>query len=105
MPATRLDKIVAPGMIRAKPLNSGKERKKAMSMLSATRLAADIGVGITGIAGPDGGTAEKPVGLVYLCVANHDTTVARRVILPGGRADVRSRSVVIAMHMIRELLG
>jgi nicotinamide-nucleotide amidase len=68
------------------------------------RLGADVGVGITGIAGPGGGTAEKPVGLVYLCAASAQKTIARRVVLPGGRADVRARSVVIALHMLRELL-
>jgi nicotinamide-nucleotide amidase len=76
----------------------------ALAAGARARLGADIGVGITGIAGPDGGSADKPVGLVYLCVANQQKTVARRVILPGGRADVRARSVVIAMHMLRELL-
>jgi nicotinamide-nucleotide amidase len=67
-------------------------------------LGADVGVGITGIAGPDGGTPDKPVGLVYLCVRGPERAVARRVVIPGSRADVRRRAVVIALHMIRELL-
>lgn len=69
------------------------------------RLGTDIGVGITGVAGPDGGTADKPVGLVHLCVADRATAIHRAVNVPGRRADVRSRSVVVAMHMLRELLG
>ncbi|MGH3260759.1 MAG: CinA family protein, partial [Trebonia sp.] len=69
------------------------------------RLCADVGVGITGIAGPGGGTPDKPVGLVYLCAANGERVLSRRVLLPGGRADVRRRAVVIAMHLIRELLS
>lgn len=68
------------------------------------RLRADIGVGITGIAGPGGGTADKPVGLVHLCVAGPVGRLAREIVLPGSRADVRARSVTIAMHMLRELL-
>jgi nicotinamide-nucleotide amidase len=68
------------------------------------QLGADIGVGITGIAGPGGGSADKPVGLVHLCVSGDGAKIARRVVLPGSRSDVRERAVVIALHMIRELL-
>jgi nicotinamide-nucleotide amidase len=68
------------------------------------RLGADIGVGITGIAGPGGGTPEKPVGLVHLCAARDGAKIERKVQLPGSRADVRQRSVAIALHMIRELV-
>jgi nicotinamide-nucleotide amidase len=68
------------------------------------RLGADIGVGITGVAGPDGGTPDKPVGLVHISVRSNAGTVDRRVVLPGSRADIRGRAVVIAMHLIRTLL-
>jgi nicotinamide-nucleotide amidase len=70
-----------------------------------TGLGTDVGVGITGVAGPDGGTADKPVGLVHLCASSAERRVPRRVQLPGGRADVRKRAVVLALHMLRELLG
>ncbi|MCW2527667.1 MAG: CinA domain protein [Pseudonocardiales bacterium] len=69
------------------------------------QLGSSIGVGITGIAGPGGGSAEKPVGLVYLCVSGDGAQITRRVVLPGSRSDVRERAVVIALHLIRELLG
>jgi competence/damage-inducible protein CinA-like protein len=65
------------------------------------RFGADIGVGITGIAGPDGGTPEKPVGTVHLCVAGPDGTKLRALRLPGSRAAVRQRSVTMAMHLLR----
>jgi len=68
------------------------------------RIGADVGVGITGVAGPDGGTQTKPVGLVHLCVSSADDRIERKVRLPGSRADVRQRSVVLALHMIRRLL-
>ncbi len=69
------------------------------------RLAADVGVGITGIAGPGGGSAEKPVGLVWLTVAGPQSArMTRSVNLPGGRADVRDRATTVAMHMIRRAL-
>lgn len=69
------------------------------------RLGTDLGVGITGIAGPGGATEGKPVGLVYLCVSGLGGTRSRRVVLPGSRAQVRTRATVLAMHLIRELLA
>jgi len=81
------------------------EVAEALARGAAERLQADIGVGITGIAGPDGATADKPVGLVHFCVSGLGRTVAREVRLPGSRADVRKRSVVVALHLIRRLLA
>jgi nicotinamide-nucleotide amidase len=77
----------------------------AMAAGARTRLGSDIGVGITGIAGPDGGSNEKPVGLVQLCVAGPASSVARQVNIPGSRAEIRTRAVTVAMHLIRELLN
>jgi nicotinamide-nucleotide amidase len=68
------------------------------------RLGADIGVGITGIAGPGGGSAEKPVGLVHLCVSGPSGRLSRAPVLPGGRSLVRTRAVTAALHLVRELL-
>ncbi|HEU5265198.1 MAG TPA: competence/damage-inducible protein A [Jatrophihabitans sp.] len=78
----------------------------ALANGARARLGADVGVGITGVAGPGGGTPSKPVGLVYLCATDGaGDTLARRIEVPGSRADVRTRSVAVAMHLIRELLG
>ena len=68
------------------------------------RFGAELGVGITGVAGPGGGTPEKPVGTVHLCVAGPDGREARALQLPGSRTAVRERSVTMAMHLLRELL-
>ena len=70
------------------------------------RMRADVGVGITGIAGPEGGSEEKPVGLVWLSVRGPDgADLTRSVRLPGGRDDVRERAVTVAMHLTRRLLA
>ena len=67
-------------------------------------LRADIGVGITGIAGPGGGTTDKPVGLVHLCVCGPSGSLTRAPVLGGGRSQVRARSVTTALHLVRQLL-
>jgi nicotinamide-nucleotide amidase len=77
----------------------------ALAHGARTRLGADVGVGITGIAGPGGGSEEKPVGLVWLSVSGPgEQTMTRSVNLPGGRADIRDRASTIAMHMLRRAL-
>jgi nicotinamide-nucleotide amidase len=79
----------------------------AVALADGARAAldADVGVGITGIAGPGGGSAEKPVGLVWLSVSHRDgRRLTRSVHLPGGRADIRDRSTTVAMHLVRRLL-
>jgi nicotinamide-nucleotide amidase len=81
------------------------EVAEAMARGARERLGADVGVGITGIAGPGGATPGKPVGLVHLCAVLGESVLAQRIHVPGSRADVRTRSVVVAMHMLRELLG
>ncbi|MGZ6696188.1 MAG: competence/damage-inducible protein A [Solirubrobacteraceae bacterium] len=81
------------------------EVAEALADGARARLGADVGVGITGIAGPGGGTAEKPVGLVCFSAAGPGgARLTRSLRLPGGRADVRDRSTVVAMHLVRRLL-
>ena len=81
------------------------EVARAMADGSRERFAADVGVGITGVAGPGGGTAEKPVGFVCFSVSSADgRALTRSVQLPGGRSDVRDRSTTVAMHMLSRLL-
>jgi nicotinamide-nucleotide amidase len=80
------------------------EVAQALAACARDRLEASVGVGITGIAGPDGGTPEKPVGLVCFSVVGPDGSLTRSVNLPGGRFDVRDRSTTVALHMVRRLL-
>jgi nicotinamide-nucleotide amidase len=82
------------------------EVAQALAEGARSRLSADVGVGITGIAGPGGGSDEKPVGLVWLSVAARgQPSLTRSVNLPGERADVRDRSTTVAMHLIRRVLA
>jgi len=77
----------------------------ALAAGAMERFRADVGVGITGIAGPGGGTAEKPVGTVCVCAAERDGgRMERTVQLPGDRGMVRERTTTVAMHMLRGLL-
>lgn len=81
------------------------EVAQALADGAAERFASDFGVGITGIAGPDGGSEEKPVGTVCFSVAsNNGQRITRSTRLPGGRADVRDRSTTVALHLLRRLL-
>jgi len=91
------------------------EVAEALAQGIAERFDAELGVGITGIAGPGGGTAEKPVGLVCFSVwmragEGEETgeraprRLTRRSVLPGSRSDIRDRSVTVAMHMLRRVL-
>jgi nicotinamide-nucleotide amidase len=81
------------------------EVAEAMADGALERFDADVACAITGIAGPDGGSEEKPIGYVCFCAKTADGDVlARDPILPGSRNDVRERSVVVALHLLRYLL-
>jgi nicotinamide-nucleotide amidase len=79
------------------------------------RFGADVGIGVTGVAGPGGGTSEKPVGRVHVSVVAREgdaaagtaggrARIARKLDLPGSRADVRERTTTVALHLLRRLL-
>jgi nicotinamide-nucleotide amidase len=95
---------VAPELIETHGAVSG-EVARALADGARSRLGADVGVGVTGVAGPGGGTSEKPVGLVWLSITAADRQpLTRSVNLPGGRADVRDRASTVAMHLLRRAL-
>jgi nicotinamide-nucleotide amidase len=77
----------------------------AMAHGARERLGVDVAVSVTGVAGPGGGSAEKPVGLVFLHAAGPEGEVAREFNLPGDRDAIRGRAAVSALHLVRRLLA
>jgi competence/damage-inducible protein CinA-like protein len=83
-----------------------EEVAEALAAGAIDRFGADVGIGLTGIAGPDGGTPEKPVGRVCFSVMEREgATVTRPLDLPGARAEVRDRASTVALHLLRRLLA
>lgn len=78
---------------------------RAMAEGALGRSPADIAVAVTGIAGPTGGTAEKPVGLVHLAAARRGgPTLHERRVFDGDRMAVREQTVAAALHLITRLM-
>jgi nicotinamide-nucleotide amidase len=77
---------------------------EALADGARSRLGADVGVGVTGVAGPGGGSEDKPVGTVWFCISDADGRLTRRALLPGNRSDIRDRSTTVALHLLRRLL-
>jgi nicotinamide-nucleotide amidase len=80
------------------------ETAAAMTHGARERLAADVAVSVTGVAGPDGGTEEKPVGLVFLHASGPMGEKQLRFDFPGDRATIRGRAAVAALHLVRRLV-
>lgn len=82
-----------------------REVAEAMATGALRRFDADTAIAITGVAGPGGGTKDKPVGTVWFSVMLADgATLTRCVQLPGQRSDIRERSTTVAMHLLRRVL-
>jgi len=81
------------------------EVAEAMATGALRHFDADTSIAITGVAGPGGGTPEKPVGTVWFSVMLAEgVTTTRCIQLPGQRQDIRERSTTVAMHLLRRLL-
>ena len=81
------------------------ETAAAMAAGARERLGADVAVAVTGIAGPGGGSEDKPVGLVYLHVEGPLGERRADFVFPGDREGVRRRAAVTALHLVRRLLA
>jgi nicotinamide-nucleotide amidase len=80
------------------------EAAAAMAAGARERLAADVSVAVTGVAGPGGGSDEKPVGLVYLHAEGPEKARGVDFVFPGDRESIRRRATVTALHLVRRLL-
>jgi nicotinamide-nucleotide amidase len=85
-----------------------EEVAAALADGALARFGTDTAIGLTGIAGPGGGTPDKPVGRVCFCVvvrrSGEDDRVVRAIDIPGSRVEVRDRSTTVALHLLRRLL-
>jgi PncC family amidohydrolase len=77
---------------------------KEMALAVKKKMLTDIGVGITGIAGPGGGTKKKPMGLVYIAVAMKNKVVVRRFTFKGSRQKIRRTACKHALELLKEIL-
>ncbi len=81
------------------------ETALAMAEGVRARLGVDVAVAVTGVAGPGGGTPEKPIGLVHFAAVGPDGSLAREFNVPGDRRAIRARSTAMALHLVRRLLS
>jgi nicotinamide-nucleotide amidase len=81
------------------------ETARLMAMGAVNRAGVDVAVSITGIAGPGGGSTEKPVGLVFLGVATRDDVRSERHLFPGDRNDIRHAAMIRALEMLKAAAG
>lgn len=79
-----------------------EEVARAMAVGAIAKTGADVAVSVTGIAGPTGGTSDKPVGLVYIAVATKDKISCAKNIFTGNREHIRSQSVSKALEMLNQ---
>jgi nicotinamide-nucleotide amidase len=78
------------------------ETALAMAAGAVNRTGVDLAVSVTGVAGPGGASAEKPIGLIYLAVATRTTCRSERHIFPGNRDVIRRAAMVRALEMLKE---
>ena len=102
--AAKTDLLDVPGETLAEVGAVSPEVAVELAEGARRRFGSDIGVGVTGIAGPGGGTAEKPVGTVHLAVVGPEGTASRSLVLPGSREAVRQRTTTVAVQLLRFVL-
>jgi nicotinamide-nucleotide amidase len=94
---------IEPGIIKHHGAVS-PETAEAMAAAARTKADSDFALAVTGIAGPTGGSAEKPVGLVYIAIAQKDAVNVVKNLFFGSRDDIRRRSSHVALAMLRDAI-
>jgi nicotinamide-nucleotide amidase len=102
--SVKRDRLGVPDDVLAAHGAVSSETAEAMAAGARAALGVDVAVSVTGIAGPGGGTEEKPVGLVYLHAVGPDGELSRRLDFPGDRETIRLRAAVAALHLVRRLV-
>jgi nicotinamide-nucleotide amidase len=102
--AVKVQELGVPERVLAEHGAVSAETAAAMAAGARERLGADVGVGVTGVAGPDGGTATKPVGLVYVHAAGPGGELAVESSYGSDRETVRRRATAVALHLVRKLV-
>jgi nicotinamide-nucleotide amidase len=97
-------RLGVPAAVLARHGAVSAETAQAMAEGALSELGADAAVAVTGIAGPGGGTPEKPVGLVYISVLAPGRAKTDRFVFPGDREAVRARATAQSLHALRRLL-
>jgi nicotinamide-nucleotide amidase len=104
----KMELLGVPGDLIVRHGAVSTEVAEALADGALERFGADTAIGLTGIAGPGGGTEDKPVGRVCFCVVarldGDEERVVRALDIPGSRAEVRDRSTTVALHLLRRLL-
>ena len=100
----KTSELGVPGEVLERHGAVSAETAAAMAEGARERLGADVAVSVTGIAGPGGGSEEKPVGLVYLHSTGPDGERSVDFVVPGDRDSIRRRAAVTALHLVRRLL-
>jgi PncC family amidohydrolase len=96
----KIDALEVPPSTLADHGAVSEETARAMAEGARHRLAVDVAVSVTGVAGPDGGTPTKPVGLTWIAVAGPSGTTAQRRVWPGDREANRRDSVRLAIEAL-----
>jgi nicotinamide-nucleotide amidase len=101
----KLDGLGVPAEVLEQHGAVSAETATAMAAGVRQELGVDIGVSVTGVAGPEGGTPQKPVGLVFIHAETPDASRGIELHLPGNRDAVRRRSAASALHLLRRVLS
>ena len=103
--AVKRDALGVPADVLTRHGAVSAETAAAMARGARERLGADVAVAVTGIAGPGGGSAAKPVGLVHVRASGPDGEVGTELRVPGDGESIRRRAAVTALHLIRRAVG